>query len=111
MFFSRKEKDVKTETKQDLRKSSDKIEFAELEDNDKQALELVRKIKDGIPLIVNFQKLDEVTTNKFIPFFQGAVVALDGKTVLINEDTYLFSVKDNFYDGSLKEFIESIPRQ
>jgi hypothetical protein len=36
---------------------------------------------------------------------------VDGKVMRINENTILFTLKENFMDGTLRDFIENIPRQ
>lgn len=96
----------------DNRLASEKIKFVQfVNDDEKLALDLVLELKDGIPLIINFEKLDEYLANKFIAFFTGANVALGYRPVVINENTLLFSIKDNFYDGSLNKFINELPRK
>ena len=96
----------------DTRLASEKIKFIQFQnDDEKLALDLVNELKDGTPLIINFEKLDEYLANKFIAFFTGANVALGYRPVVINENTLLFSIKDNFYDGSLNKFINELPRK
>ena len=69
------------------------------------------QIKEGAPVIVNFEKVDEYTTNKYMAFFTGATMMVNGKVMRINENTILFTLKENFMDGTLRDFIENIPRQ
>jgi cell division inhibitor SepF len=111
MFFKKKtEEDL--ELNEPVGKASDRIIFAQFtSDDDNYALELILKIRDGAPVIVNYEKVDEYTTNKYIAFFTGATMMVDGKVMRINENTILFTKKENFIDGSLRDFIESIPRQ
>ena len=109
MLFKKK---VAEEEVKDTRLASEKIKFMQfLNDDEKLALELVNELKDGTPLIINFEKLDEYLANKYIAFFTGANVALGYRPVVINDNTLLFSIKDNFYDGSLNKFINDLPRK
>ena len=112
MLFNKKRNDeeIEEEVEQAV-KASDKIQFAQFKgDDDKYALSLVKQIRDGIPFIINFEKVDETVANKYIAFFIGALAVLDSRPVVINDNTYLFSKKENFFDGSLREFIDNIPR-
>lgn len=96
----------------DTRLASEIIKFIQFQnDDEKLALDLVNELKDGTPLIINFEKLDEYLANKFIAFFTGANVALGYRPVVINDNTLLFSIKENFYDGSLNKFINDLPRK
>lgn len=111
MFFKKKS-DPYEDALNDLNnntKAADKLIIKKMIDDDNFAKQLVESLKDGYPLILNFQDMDESTGNKFLSFFIGATVALDGKTVQINEWTYLFARKSDFLDGSLKTFIANIP--
>lgn len=89
----------------------DRLVMEELTDNDQRAAELVDMLKEGNPLILNFEKLNEEEDNKMLAFFAGASYALDGKSIKINETTYLFARKVEFMDGSLQTFIQSIPKR
>ena len=89
----------------------DRLVMEELTDNDQRAAELVDMLKEGNPLILNFEKLSEDEDNKMLAFFAGASYALDGKSIKINETTYLFARKVEFMDGSLQTFIQSIPKR
>ena len=53
-----------------------------------------------INVIVNFEKVDEYTTNKYMAFFTGATMMVDGKVMRINENTILFTLKENFISFS-----------
>ena len=105
MLFGKKRVEVDEESL-----AKDKIIISEMKDDEEFARDLVLKLKDGNPLCLNFKNLDEDNGNKYLAFFIGASVALEGKTVRINEFTYLFARKIDFLDGSLKEWIDSIPK-
>ena len=105
MLFGKKRDEVEVESL-----AKDKIILSKMKDDEEYARDLVLKLKDGNPLCLNFENLDEDNGNKYLAFFIGASVALEGKTVRINEFTYLFARKIDFLDGSLKEWIDSIPK-
>lgn len=77
-------------------------------DDDEHACSLVDKLKEGSPLVLNFEKLQLMTVNKLLAFFSGACYALDGNVIKINTYTYLFARKVDFLDGTLNNFIENI---
>ena len=106
MLFGKK----KTEEEEIVLKASDRIIMKEMVNDDELARDLVLEIKDGNPVLLNFEKLEEADGNKHLAFFIGATVALDGKTVKIGEKIYLFARREDFLDGSLRKFIDSIPR-
>lgn len=93
-----------------ISKSSERIRLDKMKDNDEFARDLIIDIKNGIPCVINFEGLEEEAGNKYLAFLEGAAVALEGKTVKINEFTYLFAKKEDFMDGSLREWINNIPK-
>ncbi len=106
MLFGKK----KQEEVEEIAKASDRIIMKEMVNDDNLARDLVLEIKEGNPVVLNFENLDEADGNKHLAFFIGATVALDGKTVRINEHIFLFARREDFLDGSLKKWIDSIPR-
>lgn len=106
MLFGKKNK----EELEEVTKASDRIIMKEMVNDDELARDLVLEIKDGNPVLLNFEKLEEADGNKHLAFFIGATVALDGKTVRISDKIFLFARKEDFLDGSLRKFIDSIPR-
>ena len=93
-----------------VKKASERIIMEEMVNDDDFARDLVLKIKDGNPVVLNFEKLEEADGNKHLAFFIGATVALDGKTVKISDHIFLFARREDFLDGSLRKWIDSIPR-
>ena len=93
-----------------ISKSSERIRLDKMKDNDEFARDIIIDIKNGIPCVINFEGLEEETGNKYLAFLEGAAVALEGKTVKIKEFTYLFAKKEDFMDGSLREWINNIPK-
>ncbi|MBR6071722.1 MAG: cell division protein SepF [Acholeplasmatales bacterium] len=106
MLFGKKNK----EELEEVSKASDRIIMKEMINDDELARDLVLEIRDGNPVLLNFEKLEEADGNKHLAFFIGATVALEGKTVRINDKVFLFARKEDFLDGSLRKFIDSIPR-
>ena len=45
-----------------------------------------------------------------LAFFAGACYALDGRSVKINEKTYLFAKRTEFFDGSIQKFLDNLPK-
>ena len=90
--------------------AADKIVMEQLQDSDNKAAELVDLLKQGNPLIINFESLDPTAANKMLAFFAGACYALEGRSVKINEKTYLFARRVDFFDGSIQKFIDSLPK-
>ena len=110
-MFGRKNKNRYNETENELNESKDsasRIILKQLEDDDNAARELVDELAKGNPLILNFDNLDVYGANKMLAFFIGACYALDGKTVPINEKTYLFARRVDLLDGSVKKFIDNL---
>ena len=93
-----------------ISRSSERIRLDKMKDNDEFARDIIIDIKNGIPCVINFEGLEEEAGNKYLAFLEGAAVALDGQTVKINEFTYLFAKKEDFMDGSLREWINNIPK-
>lgn len=112
-LFSRKKNEYNEASKKlnQTQLAVDKLLMEKLTDNDQRAAELVDELKQGTPLILNFEDLTEDEDNKLLAFFAGAAYALDGKSIKINETTYLFARKVEFMDGSLQTFIQSIPKK
>ena len=95
------------EEKETYTPSKDRIIFEQLEDNDLRAKNLVLKMKNGNPLVLNFGELDVTAANKLLGFFTGATVALEGKLLRINDRTYLFARLEDFEDGTLNDFVQA----
>lgn len=104
-MFGKKKKDEEV-----LSLAKDRIRLDKMKDNDEFARDIILDIKKGSPCVINFEGMEEEAGNKFLAFFEGACVALDGKVIKINEFTYLFARREDFIDGSLREWINQIPR-
>ena len=89
-------------------KASERIHFDEVTADDEKTLLLINKMVNHSPLVLNFEKVDVPTANKVLAFIAGAVYALHGKTVKIDEKIYLFALSEEFLDGSLDAFIREV---
>ncbi len=98
----------KKEVKEEKGLASERLIMEQLEDDDEAAAELVDKLQANHPLVLNFEKLDLMGANKLLAFFTGASYASHGRTIKINETTYLFAKEEDFEDGSLKEFLDEL---
>lgn len=112
-LFNRKKKDNEYDVasqnlNEEVSLAKDRLILEQIEDDDQRARDLVKELKNGHPLILNFEKLPNIAANKMLAFFTGAVVALDGHAVMINDFTFLFARKVDFQDGSLQDFIDEI---
>ena len=109
MAFGKKKNETVEVTKNN-QQVIDKLIMEQLTDNDNKAAELVDSLKEGSPLIINFEELEPIAANKMLAFFAGACYALDGRSVKINEKTYLFARRVDFFDGSIQKFLDNLPK-
>lgn len=104
-------KDLDLDSEATFGKASERIIMEQMNYDDAHAKELLDSLKEGSPLVLNFQDMDSKQADKYMAFFQGAAAALDGRAVRINDSTFLYARKEEFLDGSLKEFVDSIPKK
>lgn len=110
-LFGKKKNDYEEASKKlnEQTKAVDLLIMEEMDDNDEKAAKLVDSLKEGHPLVLNFASLEPTSANKMLAFFAGACYACEGRSIAINETTYLFARKKDFYDGSLQSFLDDIP--
>ncbi|MCR5231033.1 MAG: cell division protein SepF [Acholeplasmatales bacterium] len=114
LFFKKKDpyKDIDLSEDSILEgNAASRIIMEQMKEDDPRAKELLESLKSGYPLVLNFDSMDSKQADKYMAFFQGAAIALDGRAVRINEATFLYARKEEFLDGSLKEFVDSIPKK
>ena len=110
-FFKKKRQENEYETalnqmnQEPVSKASERILFDEVTSDDQKTLFFVEKITKHHPVVLNFERVDVPTANKVLAFIAGAVYALHGKTVKIDEKIYLFALSEEFLDGSLNEWL------
>lgn len=112
-LFKKKPNDYEAASKglNDSSTAVDRLIIEQMKDDDEFAARLVDNLKTGSPLILNFEGLGDFAANKMLAFFAGATYASEGKTVKINETTYLFARRVDFMDGSLQKFIQTLPKK
>jgi cell division inhibitor SepF len=86
------------------KKAFDRIEFI-LVESDIDVFKLADKLLKGVPLILNFEQLNDIDSNKIITFISGVTYAIDGEIEIIKEQIYLFATKEDYKDGSLRTFV------
>ena len=87
-------------------KSCERIVFGEVTSDDQKTLYYVNQLTKHNPVVLYFEKVDVPTANKVLAFIAGAVYALNGKTIKIDEKIYLFALPEEFLDGSLDLWIK-----
>lgn len=112
-LFGRKKNDYEEASKKlnETPKAVDKMIISEMEDDDEKAAKLIDQLKEGCPLVLNFEQLDSNAANKLLAFFAGACYAVGGRCVTINEKTFMFARKVDFLDGSLQDFLKSLEQE
>jgi len=88
--------------------ASTRIEFDQIQGMDEKTYYYVNRVKEGYPQVLNFELVDVKVANKVLAFLAGAMYALDGRTIKINDMSYLFALSNEFLDGSLNEWLNSI---
>ena len=83
----------------------DKIEFV-LCEPDTDVFKLSDKLMKGVPIIMNFEQLNDIESNKIITFLSGVTYAIDGEIEVIREKIFLFASKSDYRDGSLRKFVK-----
>ena len=86
------------------KKAFDRIEFV-LVEKDTDVFKLADKLLKGVPVILNFEQLNDIESNKIITFISGVTYAIDGEIEVIKEQIYLFATKQDYKDGSLRTFV------
>ena len=82
----------------------DRIEFVMCE-RDTDVFKLADQLLKGKPLILNFENLNDIESNKVITFLSGVTYAIDGEIEVIKEKIFLFATKADYKDGSLRKFV------
>lgn len=88
-------------------KAAERIVFMEPKNNN-DLFKLCDDLKNHKPIVVNFGEMDYETANRALAFLSGAVYTLGGRYEKLNDQIYLFAQKEEFLDGSLREFINSL---
>ena len=79
-------------------KACERILFEIVTGDDQKTLFFIDNLMKHRPLVLNFEQVDVPTANKVLAFIAGAVYALKGKTIKIDEKIYLFALPEEFLD-------------
>ncbi len=88
----------------------DRIDFV-LVEHDTDVFKLADRLLKGVPLILNFENLNDIESNKMITFLSGVTYAIDGEIEVIREKIFLFATKQDYKDGSLRTFVNEYKEQ
>lgn len=91
-----------------ITKACERIHFDVITGDDQKTLYLIDKMVKHHPLVLNFENVDVPTANKVLAFIAGAVYALHGKTIKIDEKIYLFALSEEFLDNSLDQWVREL---
>ena len=86
------------------KKAFDRIQFIMVEP-DMDVFKLGNRLLKGVPLILNFENMNDIESNKIITFLSGVTYAIDGEIEVIKDKIFLFATKKDYKDGSLRKFV------
>ena len=89
-------------------KASERISFGIVDSEDSKILNYIDEMRNGHPLVLNFENVDVPTANKVLAFIAGATYVLGGQTFKIDEKIYMFATNEDCLDGSLQEWIKDL---
>ncbi len=111
-FFSRKNKKRQSSEfnhGNGLMTSFDKMVYFVVESRkDEELLRLCDTIIASKPVLANFDKLTPDDCNYMLAFISGVIYACDGETIRLGERLFLFARKEEYEDGSLRQYVEDI---
>lgn len=109
-LFKKKNKDKSMDyNSKALMTSFDQMEYFIVQDrSNEQLFNLCDTILSGKPVLANFDKLSPMDCNYILAFMSGVVYATDGEAIKVSDRLYLFARKEEFEDGSLREYVEDI---
>ncbi len=84
-------------------KSVDRIKFFKMgSEVDPNAA--AEKIKEGIPVVITLEGMENEEANRILAFFSGVVFGINAEVKKISKYVFLFSAVGNFEDGTLDSF-------
>ena len=110
-MFGRRKKTDRNEFNRNkqLLTAFDRMEhFIMQEKSNEEMMKLCDTILSGKPVLANFDKLSAADSNFMLAFISGVVYACDGETLKVGNKLYLFARKEEYEDGSLKQYVEDI---
>lgn len=110
-MFGMKKKKEKTEFNRikNLLTSFDKMQYFIIQEkSDDEMFKLCDTILGGKPVLANFDKLGSADCNYMLSFISGVVYACKGETMQLGNKLFLFARKEEYEDGSLRQYVEDI---
>ena len=110
MFGSKRKKRNNEVKNKQLLTAFDKMEYFIVEQRSNDDLfKICDTILSGRPVLANFDRLTSAADCNFmLSFISGVVYATGGETAQVGTKLYLFARKEEYEDGSLKQYIEDI---
>lgn len=111
MFGRKKKKTEKADfpRNKQLLTSFDRMEYFIIQEkSNEEMFKLCDTILGGKPVLANFDKLPVADCNYMLSFISGVVYACDGETLKLGNKLFLFARKEEYEDGSLRQYVEDI---
>ena len=103
-----KNKNVESHSRK-LMSSFDLMEYFIVKDRSEDTIyDLCDTILSGKPVLANFDKLTPSDCNYILAFMSGVIYATAGDVITVSERLFLFARKEEFEDGTLREYVEDI---
>lgn len=108
-MFGLKKKNNKQNKQNQLLTAYDRLETVFVsEKSNEQLFKMCDSILSGKPVLANFEKLSAAECNYMLSFISGVVYATDGETIQVGAKSFLFARKEEYEDGTLKQYVEDI---
>lgn len=108
MFGRKKGKNDLNRNKQ-LLTAFDRMEYFIVANRSNEELfKICDTILGGKPVLANFDRIDIKDCNYMLAFISGVVYASDGETIQVGDKLFLFARKEEYEDGSLRQYVEDI---
>lgn len=108
-MFGKKKSKNDSQNKKQLLTAYDRLETVFVsEKSDEQLFRMCDSLLSGKPVLANLEKLSAAECNYMLSFISGVVYATDGEVIKVGAKSFLFARKEEFEDGTLKQYIEDI---
>ena len=110
MFGRRKKNDkIDFSRNKQLLTAFDRMEYFIIQQrSNEEMFKLCDTILSGKPVLANFDKINTADCNYMLAFISGVVYACDGETIKLGTKLFLFARKEEYKDGSLRQYVEDI---
>lgn len=109
MFGNKKNKKKDFSRNKQLLTAFDKMEYFIIsERNDDELLKISDTILSGKPVLGNFDRLSPADCNYMLAFISGVLYATEGEAIPVGNKLFLFARKEEYEDGSLRQYVEDI---